>query len=119
MCDAWATVCSSRLCAESFSVHVEHRAKVLGHWWHRSAARQERRIQALRVCKSMIEATRGGCCTAFPFEAAIWLWEETEELYGGLRPHIPKSCSGNFHDLTNSRVMANVLQWMCSVGMTG
>ena len=71
---------------------------------HRSAARQERRIQALRVCKSMIEATRGGCCTAFPVEAAIWLWEETEELYGGLRPHIPKSCSGNFHDLTNSRV---------------
>lgn len=70
----------------------------------RSAARQEKRIEALHVCKNMIEATKGGCCTAYPFEAAIWLWEETEELYGGLRPHIPKSCSGNLHDLMQGRV---------------
>lgn len=24
----------------------------------------------------------GGCCTVFPFEAAIWLLEEQEELVG-------------------------------------
>jgi hypothetical protein len=40
-------------------------------------------MRALRECKRMIETTAGGCCTAFPFEAAIWLWEEAEELYGG------------------------------------
>ena len=49
----------------------------------RSAARQEKRLAALRTCKRMLETTSGGCCTPFPFEAAIWLWEETEELYGG------------------------------------
>lgn len=30
----------------------------------------------------MIAAPGGGCCTVFPFEAAIWLLEEQEELVG-------------------------------------
>ena len=34
----------------------------------------------------MIAACGGGCCTPFPFEAAIWLLEEQEELYGGVFP---------------------------------
>ena len=34
----------------------------------------------------MITTSAGGCTTAFPFEAAIWLLEEQEELYGGTFP---------------------------------
>lgn len=34
----------------------------------------------------MITTSAGGCCTPFPFEAAIWLLEEQEELYGGVFP---------------------------------
>ena len=34
----------------------------------------------------MITAHAGGCTTPFPFEAAIWLLEELEELYGGAVP---------------------------------
>lgn len=34
----------------------------------------------------MITTHAGGCTTAFPFEAAIWLLEELEELYGGAVP---------------------------------
>ena len=30
----------------------------------------------------MITSPGGGCCTVFPFEAAIWLLEEQEELVG-------------------------------------
>lgn len=29
---------------------------------------------------------QGGCCTPFPFTAAIWLLEEQEELRGGIQP---------------------------------
>ncbi len=56
----------------------------------------------------MIEATSGGCCTPYPFEAAIWLWEETEELYGGLLPNLPKSMSGDLHAMASTRV-----SWCC------
>ncbi len=31
----------------------------------------------------MIYAPRGGCCTPLPYEAAIWLLEEEEEITGG------------------------------------
>ena len=47
---------------------------------------------ALRACKRMIESP--GCSTPFPFEAAIWLWEETEELYGGSLAGLPVSLGG-------------------------
>jgi hypothetical protein len=40
----------------------------------------------------MIESP--GCSTPFPFEAAIWLWEETEELYGGSLAGLPVSLGG-------------------------
>ena len=53
---------------------------------HRSAARNEKRMEALRECVRMITANAGGCTTPFPFEAAIWLLEEQEELYGGAIP---------------------------------
>ena len=34
----------------------------------------------------MITTSAGGCTTPFPFEAAIWLLEEQEELFGGTFP---------------------------------
>lgn len=62
---------------------------------HRSSARNEKRMEALRECVRMITANAGGCTTPFPFEAAIWLLEEQEELYGGSIP-IYKSVCGHF-----------------------
>lgn len=52
----------------------------------RSSARNEKRLEAMRECIRMITTIAGGCCTPFPFEAAIWLLEEQEELYGGVFP---------------------------------
>ena len=49
----------------------------------RSAARQEKRVEALKECMRMITSRPGGCCTPFPYEAAIWLLEEQEEIFGG------------------------------------
>ena len=43
-------------------------------------------MEALRECVRMITTSAGGCTTPFPFEAAIWLLEEQEELYGGALP---------------------------------
>lgn len=63
--------------------HLQRFLSRLGAAPPRSTARHVKRIEALRECHKMISASAGGCCTAFPFEAAIWLWEEKEELYGG------------------------------------
>ena len=52
----------------------------------RSSARNDKRMEALRECVRMITTSAGGCTTPFPFEAAIWLLEEQEELYGGALP---------------------------------
>lgn len=60
----------------------EHAAIVLCNCAHRSALRQDKRAEALKECMKMIAAPGGGCCTVFPFEAAIWLLEEQEELVG-------------------------------------
>lgn len=35
----------------------------------------------------MITSRPGGCCTPFPYEAAIWLLEEQEEIFGGHVSH--------------------------------
>lgn len=43
-------------------------------------------MEAMRECVRMITNSAGGCCTPFPFEAAIWMLEEQEELYGGAAP---------------------------------
>ena len=43
-------------------------------------------MDAMRECIKMIATCAGGCCTPFPFEAAIWLLEEQEELCGGNVP---------------------------------
>ena len=79
------------------SLHAIHLLIVLlsdGFWgmterclcMHRSTSRNEKRIEAMRECIRMIATSAGGCCTPFPFEAAIWLLEEQEELYGGVFP---------------------------------
>ena len=52
----------------------------------RSSARQEKRMAAMRECAKMMTTSAGGCTTPFPFEAAIWLLEEQEELFGGTFP---------------------------------
>ena len=49
-------------------------------------------MEALRECVRMITASAGGCTTPFPFEAAIWLLEEQEELYGGALPVYKSVC---------------------------
>ena len=69
---------------------------------HRSAIRQDKRAEALRECIRMISAP-GGCCTVFPFEAAIWLLEEQEELFGNRKPvHKSSSMScTNLHRLVS------------------
>lgn len=41
---------------------------------------------AMRECARMVTTASGGCTTPFPFEAAIWLLEEQEELFGGTFP---------------------------------
>ena len=51
-------------------------------------------MDALRECVKMITTSAGGCTTAFPFEAAIWLLEEQEELYGNTFP-VRSSTSDN------------------------
>ncbi|EIE19817.1 hypothetical protein COCSUDRAFT_83558 [Coccomyxa subellipsoidea C-169] len=66
--------------------HVQRYLSRLKAFPPRSAARNEKRMEALRECVRMIMANAGGCTTPFPFEAAIWLLEEQEELYGGAIP---------------------------------
>ncbi|KAK9918866.1 hypothetical protein WJX75_007651 [Coccomyxa subellipsoidea] len=66
--------------------HVQRYLSRLKAFPPRSAARNEKRMEALRECVRMITANAGGCTTPFPFEAAIWLLEEQEELYGGSIP---------------------------------
>lgn len=48
--------------------------------------RNERRNEALAECVRQVTTGQGGCCTPFPFTAAIWLLEEQEELRGGIQP---------------------------------
>lgn len=43
-------------------------------------------MAAMKECAKMITTSAGGCTTPFPFEAAIWLLEEQEELFGGTFP---------------------------------
>ncbi|BDA46664.1 probable tetratricopeptide repeat protein 37 at C-terminar half [Coccomyxa sp. Obi] len=66
--------------------HVQRYLSRLKAFPPRSSARNEKRMEALRECVRMITANAGGCTTPFPFEAAIWLLEEQEELYGGSIP---------------------------------
>lgn len=47
----------------------------------RSTERQHFRLAALRECISAI--CRGGGCSPLPYEAAVWLLEEEEEIKGG------------------------------------
>lgn len=60
---------------------------------HRSALRQDKRAEALKECVKMINAPGGGCCTVFPYEAAIWLLEEQEELVGTNKRSINRCCT--------------------------
>ena len=45
--------------------------------------RQQHRLAALRECHAMIFNGRAGCTTPLPYEAAVWLLEEEEEIKGG------------------------------------
>ena len=61
----------------------------------------------------MIAAPGGGCCTVFPFEAAIWLLEEQEELFGGnsnrnFQRSSTASCT-NLHRLVSKGSRSNLL----------
>ncbi|CAK0785762.1 hypothetical protein CVIRNUC_008973 [Coccomyxa viridis] len=66
--------------------HVQRYLSRLKAFPPRSSARNDKRMEALRECVRMITTSAGGCTTPFPFEAAIWLLEEQEELYGGALP---------------------------------
>ena len=74
------------LCKGSFAWLQRPWQRLRRHVPRRSAARNEKRMEALRACVRMITSGAGGCTTSFPFEAAIWLLEEQEELYGGALP---------------------------------
>ncbi|KAK9814721.1 hypothetical protein WJX72_010484 [[Myrmecia] bisecta] len=63
--------------------HLQRYLSSMGNYPPRSAARNNKRIEAMKECVRMITTS---CCTPFPFEAAIWLLEEQEELYGGTVP---------------------------------
>lgn len=47
----------------------------------RSTERQQFRLAALRECVSVL--CHGGSCSPLPYEAAVWLLEEEEEIKGG------------------------------------
>lgn len=47
----------------------------------RSTDRQQFRLAALRECVSVL--CHGGSCSPLPYEAAVWLLEEEEEIKGG------------------------------------
>lgn len=47
----------------------------------RSMEREQFRLAALREAHALV--ARGGCTTPLPYEAAIWLLEEEEEIKGG------------------------------------
>eukprot|EP00884_Botryococcus_braunii_P003748 jgi/Botrbrau1/13374/Bobra.0194s0006.2 len=66
--------------------HLQRYLSQLGAHPPQSLARHEKRVLALQECVDMITTSAGGCTTPFPFEAAIWLLEEQEELYGGNTP---------------------------------
>lgn len=63
---------------------------------------------ALQECVDMITTSAGGCTTPFPFEAAIWLLEEQEELYGGNTPVY-----------NTGRALSSVSHcWLCYLGLS-
>lgn len=68
--------------AGSFSVSA-HPSTLLRSIRPPAVERQHFRLAALRECHSCM--WRAGC-SALPFEAAVWLLEEEEELKGG---HVP------------------------------
>ncbi|EFN59234.1 hypothetical protein CHLNCDRAFT_138218 [Chlorella variabilis] len=55
----------------------------------RSVERQHFRLAALRECHTCM--WKGGC-SALPYEAAVWLLEEEEEIKGGHVPVVGSSC---------------------------
>ena len=83
-----AVVALTRPCpryAKYHEAHLQRYLSALGAHAPRSAARADARALALAECVRMVVAP-GGCATAFPFEAAIWLLEEAEEIGGGHGP---------------------------------
>lgn len=72
--------------ARFFEQHLQIYLSRMGNYPPRSAARQTMRMAAMKECAKMVTTSAGGCTTPFPFEAAIWLLEEQEELFGFTHP---------------------------------
>ena len=72
--------------ARYHAAHLQRYLSALGAHPPRSVARADARSAALEECVRAIVAAPGGCTTPFPFEAAIWLLEEQEEICGGAVP---------------------------------
>ena len=53
----------------------------------------------------MIAAPGGGCCSVFPFEAAIWLLEEQEEVVGTNKRSINRCLLHTSTVFANSQVV--------------
>lgn len=103
----------SPLYAKYHEQHLQRFLSRLGAYTARSALRQDKRAEALKECVKMIAAPGGGCCTVFPFEAAIWLLEEQEELFGngaGRRVQRASTAScNNLHRLVSKGSRSNLL----------
>ncbi|KAL3149277.1 Tetratricopeptide repeat protein 37, variant 2 [Trebouxia sp. C0010 RCD-2024] len=92
--------------------HLQRFLSKLGAYTPRSALRQDKRAEALKECVKMINAPGGGCCTVFPYEAAIWLLEEQEELVGTNKRSINRSSTAsctNLHRLVSKGSRSNLL----------
>lgn len=104
----------SPLYAKYHEQHLQRFLSRLGAYTPRSALRQDKRAEALKECIKMISAPGGGCCTVFPFEAAIWLLEEQEELFGNgngskrVQRSSTMSCT-NLHRLVSKGSRSNLL----------
>jgi len=72
--------------ARYHAAHLQRYLSALGAHPPRSVARADARSAALEECVRAITAAPGGCTSPFPFEAAIWLLEEQEEICGGAVP---------------------------------
>lgn len=72
--------------ARYHAAHLQRYLSALGVHPPRSVARADARSAALEECVRAITAAPGGCTSPFPFEAAIWLLEEQEEICGGAVP---------------------------------
>lgn len=99
--------------ARFFEQHLQIYLSRMGNYPPRSAARQGMRMAAMKECARMVTTSAGGCTTPFPFEAAIWLLEEQEELFGFTQPvKIPITTQDKFRpEALNPNPQQMQLKW--------